>query len=225
VTGSSARICTGSFVLGCGNPACSDLDVLVVASRALGVSERDMLGTLPSGSYDVPGWPRPLELSVLTRDRLLPWRHPAPFDLHVSWRGTSGPGLDPDLSAHVTVARQAGVPLVGPPAAEVLPQVPRRDFVAALAEDVEYCIAKSHPSPYAILSLARVWASLAEPGILHTKETGALWALPRLPPQHCRALELALESYRTDGADIDVGEDEARAYVEHVAAEARRLLP
>ena len=68
----------GSFALGCGNPNRSDLDLLVVTRRALTAAERDAFAVLPQGKLDLPGWPRPLELSSLTLDQVHPWRHPLP---------------------------------------------------------------------------------------------------------------------------------------------------
>jgi len=213
----------GSLALGGFNPRSSDVDLLIVTRRALDDRERRALTTLPNGSYDEPGWPRPLELSVLTEGQLRPWRHPAPFDFHLSSAGISGPGVDPDLAAHVTVARRAGVSLLGPPPAEVFPEVPHEDFVAALRSDFDHCLALTATPSYAILSLARIWASLAEPDVQHTKVSGAEWALPRLPPDDRRPLELALASYRGDGGQLDVGGDEVSAYVASVAEKVRGL--
>jgi streptomycin 3"-adenylyltransferase len=210
----------GSFALGCGNPNRSDLDLLVVTRRALTAKERDAFGDLPAGSYEKPGWPRPLELSSLTLDELRPWRHPTPYDLHLTARGTVGPGEDPDLAAHVTVTRRAGIALAGPPPADVFPEVPREDYEDSLRRDFDWSLASAPKyRRYAILSVARIWASLAEPDELHTKETGAVWALARLPAELARPLELALESYRTHGGEIDVTADEFRAYAGHVASE------
>jgi streptomycin 3"-adenylyltransferase len=210
----------GSFALGCGNPNRSDLDLLVVTRRALTAKERDAFGDLPAGSYEKPGWPRPLELSSLTLDQLRPWRHPTPYDLHLTARGTVGPGEDPDLAAHVTVTRRAGIALAGPPPADVFPEVPREDYEDSLRRDFDWSLASAPKyRRYAILSVARIWASLAEPDELHTKETGAVWALARLPAELARPLELALESYRTHGGEIDVTADEFRAYAGHVASE------
>jgi streptomycin 3"-adenylyltransferase len=210
----------GSFALGCGNPNRSDLDLLVVTRRALTAKERDAFGDLPAGSYEKPGWPRPLELSSLTIDQLRPWRHPTPYDLHLTARGTVGPGEDPDLAAHVTVTRRAGIALAGPPPADVFPEVPREDYEDSLRRDFDWSLASAPKyRRYAILSVARIWASLAEPDELHTKETGAVWALARLPAELARPLELALESYRTHGGEIDVTADEFRAYAGHVASE------
>jgi streptomycin 3"-adenylyltransferase len=213
----------GSFALGCGNPSRSDLDLLVVTRRALTAKERDAFEDLPAGSYEKPGWPRPLELSSLTLDQLRPWRHPTPYDVHLTTRGVVGPGEDPDLAAHITVLRRAGVAVDGPPPAEVFPEVPRADYEDSLRRDFEWSLASAPKyRRYAVLSLARIWASLAERDRLHTKETGAVWALERLPAELQRPLEVALESYRTHGGDLDVGDEEFRRYTAHIAAELER---
>lgn len=213
----------GSLALGCFNPRCSDLDLLVVTRRPLADRERAALETLPRGVPGEPGWPRPVELSVLVEEQLRPWRHPTPYDAHLSSGAVQGAGVDPDLAAHVTVVRQAGVALVGPPAVDVFPEVPRGDFVASLLGDVEYCLTKRARSRYAILGLARVWATLAEPDVLHNKATGAEWALERLPPARRTVLERALESYRGEGGELDVGHSEFDAYAEDVAARIANL--
>ena len=213
----------GSFALGCGNPNRSDLDLLVVTRRALTEDERAAFPGLPAGSYERPGWPRPLELSSLTLDQLHPWRHPTPYDLHLWPGGTKGPGEDPDLAAHVTVTRRAGIALYGPPPIRVFPDVPRADYEDALLRDFDsaWWVTGRSEMRYAILSLPRIWATLAEPDELHTKESAAEWALPRLPADLRRPLELALESYRTHGRDLDFEADEFRRYADHVAAEVR----
>jgi predicted nucleotidyltransferase len=213
----------GSLALGCFNQRCSDIDLLVVTRRPLDDGERVALRDLPHGFDDRPGWPRPLELSVLTADQLRPWRQPTPYDFHLSSAGVSGPGLDGDLAAHVTVTRRAGVVLFGPAPAEVFPEVPRADFVAALRSDLDHCLGPNAAPAYAILSLARIWASLAEPDVLHTKVSGAEWALARLPPATRPPLERALASYRGDGGDVDVAPDELTAYAAYAAERARDL--
>ena len=215
----------GSFALGCGNPNRSDLDVLVVTRRALSPAEREAFAVLPAGALYRPGWPRPLELSSLTLDQLHPWRYPTPYDLHLTHRGIAGPGEDPDLAAHITVARRAGVALAGPPPADVFPEVPRADYEDSLRRDFQWSLEnapeESRYLRYATLTVARIWATLAEPDDLHTKETGALWALERLPAELRRPLELALESYRTHGRDLDIDPDEFRRYADYVAARVR----
>ena len=94
---------------------------------------------------------------------------------------------------------------------------PCRDFQWSLENAPE----ESRYLRYATLTVARIWATLAEPDDLHTKETGALWALERLPAELRRPLELALESYRTHGRDLDIDPDEFRRYADYVAARVR----
>lgn len=215
----------GSFALGCGNPNRSDLDVLVVTRRALATDERAAFAELPAGSYDEPGWPRPLELSSLTLEQLRPWRHPTPYDLHLATPRIVGPGEDPDLAAHVTVTRRAGIALAGPPPLELFPQVPRSHYEDALLRDFDasWWLADPQHMRYAILSLPRIWATLAEPDVLHTKETAAVWALERVPADVRRPLELALESYRTHGRDLEVDRPELEAFARAIESEVRRL--
>ena len=216
----------GSFALGCGNPNRSDLDLLVVTKRPLTADEREKFAELPAGALYQPGWPRPIELSSLTLDQLHPWRHPTPYDLHLTHRGVVGPGEDADLAAHLTVARRAGIALDGPEPAQVFPEVPRADYEDSLLRDFEWSLAHAREEPryerYAILSIARIWASLAEPPVLHTKESGAAWALARLPHGLRTPLEQALASYRTHGRDLDLDREEFDSYADYVAGKVRR---
>lgn len=59
------------------------------------------------------------------------------------------------------------------------------------------------------------------------KESGAVWALERLPAEHRRPLELALESYRTHGRDLELELErtEFDAYAQVVAEEVRLIHP
>jgi streptomycin 3"-adenylyltransferase len=208
----------GSLVLGCFNPARSDVDVLAVTDRRM--SREDMARLVPillesSGDWD-PGLPRPLEISFLPRAALHPWRHPTPYDLHFgeTWRPAFETGLDevlpgqtepdPDLAAHITVLHAHGVVLYGAPIADVFPAVPRKDYVDSLARDFAWCRDEGHTAArYAILSMTRVWATLAT-GEIHSKDSGAAWAAERVPDELRPLVERALESYRGDGLDFPV---------------------
>lgn len=219
----------GSLALGCFNPRASDLDVLVVTRRATTPEERGALGGLfrRISGPKAPGDRRPLELSVLASEQLDRWRHPPPYDLHYSERHRDGDlpadGEDADLAAHVTVARGVGVALVGPPAREVFPEVPTADLHAALLADFDWCmeIAYKHPG-YAVLSMARVWAALATGG-LHSKATGAEWALPKLPRKLRPPLERALASYLSGGGVIELTDDELARYRGFIAERVRSI--
>jgi len=207
----------GSYALGCFNPERSDLDVIAIADTAPTVEERERLTTLlatvtgPAGPLepDEPPPLRPLEFHLLLPGDLHPWRHPSPFELH--WHDSPiERGRDRDLAAHVTVARRAGIALVGPPAREVFPDVPWSDFEDALRADLAWT-RENGRELYRVLSPLRVWAAL-ETKAPHSKASAARWALPRLPGDLRPVAERALVAYEGAGA------------FEHTQDELERLL-
>jgi hypothetical protein len=177
----------GSLTLGCFNPALSDLDLLAVTKRPLTPAQREALGPLLASSGRI-------EVSFLPAPSLRPWRHPAPYDLHFSRKtGLVGPGEDEDLAAHVTVARHSGVALIGPPVADVFPPVPWEHYEDSLRNDLVGC--REHDDQlYAVLSPARIWATLTDHAV-HSKASGAAWALERAPEQFRSLLAQAQDAY------------------------------
>ncbi|WP_336215563.1 aminoglycoside adenylyltransferase domain-containing protein [Nonomuraea sp. LPB2021202275-12-8] len=65
---------------------------------------------------------------------------------------------DPDLAAHITVARRRGVTLLGPPAAAVFAPVPHTDYLAAILDDLAQVLDGGlQESPcYGVLNACRV---------------------------------------------------------------------
>lgn len=214
----------GSLALGCFNPARSDIDLLAVVSRPLELEEKLALTDV---LLHVSAAPYGIELHVLSDDQLRNWRHPSPFELHygeshreplafepVAVLERMDP-TDPDLAAHVKVAHAAGIALVGPPASDVFPEIPWHDYADALRRDLEWT-RTARSALYGVLSPCRVWASL-ESGEVHSKASGAEWALTRLPAELRPQVELALASYCGAGEAIDFDDDQRRglhAYVE-----------
>ncbi len=216
----------GSLVFGCFNPARSDVDLIAVTRVPLDQDSRTRAFDLlqhESGSYDRPGWPRPLELSSLGADDVRPWRYPTPYDLHYSSGATEdrGRGVDHDLAAHIWILRHRGRVLGGPPVDEVFPDVPYEDYLDSIARDFAWCRGGGHRWPrYAILSMTRFWAATVS-GELHSKDSAGEWALERLPAELRALVEGALESYRGDGRDFAVDADQAERLAVFIAAEAR----
>jgi glyoxylase-like metal-dependent hydrolase (beta-lactamase superfamily II)/predicted nucleotidyltransferase len=204
----------GSLALGSFNPALSDLDLLVLTKQRLTPTQRGALTPLLARSG-------PVEISFLVASSLRPWRHPAPYDLHFSWqtRRSVGPGEDPDLAAHITVLRQSGVALVGPPVAEVFPDPPWADYEDSLRRDLETC-GEHGGRLYAVLSPARIWATLTE-RVVHSKESGAAWAIERAPEEYRPLLSQALETYRTGTSEPSFTRDEVRPFVDFVIDQLR----
>lgn len=193
----------GSLTFGCCNPLQSDLDLLVVVRDRLQDTTR---GAIDSVVRARSRRPLPLEVSVLAEPTLRPWRHPARYELHYSERYRSGnspgPGRDPDLAAHLTVARERGVALIGPAPSQCFPRVPWHDYVVAILDDFKLC-SERLTRTYAVLSMSRVWATLATHEV-HSKESGALWAMSAL--EEPSIVSEALESYRA-GASRDFAAD------------------
>ncbi len=120
------------------------------------------------------------------------------------------------------IVHHSGKVLAGTPPAETLPVPPAADYGEAILYDAEWCREHVLDQPrYVVLSLARVWATLAT-GEVHSKASGAEWSLPRLPAELAALLRHALAVYRGEAAEGDWSEDELERYVECVGSEIDR---
>jgi streptomycin 3"-adenylyltransferase len=170
----------GSIALGGYRPDRSDVDVLVVVGRPLTDEQASLLGRR-LGESELPCPAQGLELSVVTTEALSDATDRPRFELHV---GTaehvvvrdSGRG-DPDLVMHMAVCRGLGLALAGPPAAVLLPEVPRPRLLAALDGEMDW--GERHGSPtYCVLNACRAMR-FAQEGVLCSKLDGGRWALAR----------------------------------------------
>lgn len=208
----------GSLAMGGFNPVRSDLDLLAVTREALSPAARQAVVALLLGRS---GQPCPIEISFLRRADLAPWRYPTPFDLHYSetWRAhyealladahphawevdaAGGPPCDSDLAAHLTVARARGVRLWGVAIAAALPQPPREDYLASLAEDLAWALERLAQAPeHVVLNLCRTLAYLRE-GSVFSKAEGGAWALGCLPLALHPPIRAALATYAAPPGD------------------------
>ena len=197
----------GSLAMGSFTLERSDIDVLAVTAEPLTAGERRALAAL---LLRVSRAPRPIEISVLSRGDLHPWRYPPPYQLHYSedwreryaaalavddpaaWELPSPPPTDPDLATHITVTRARGRVLAGAPIAEVLPPVPLVDYRAAIVADFAWAYARREADPvYFVLNTCRVLAAV-EDGEVRSKVEGAAWALAALPTAFHRLIGAAL---------------------------------
>lgn len=201
----------GSLAMGCFNPRRSDIDLLVVTAHPLSIeAKRSLIELLLRISRS----PHPVEISFLQRDDLFPWQYPTPFDLHYSedWREQYSRDLqgddwrrwndirhrDPDLAAHITIARARGICLLGMPPATALPPVPPKDYLDSIISDLEWAHERAAKFPtYGILNACRVLAYLRE-GHIYSKVEGGEWGLAALPPAFHPAIRSALAAYRDD---------------------------
>lgn len=185
----------------------SDVDVFAVTGAATTHAQRARLvGRLLdlSGAGAAHGQERPVELTLVRLAEVRPWRFPPVREFQYGeWlrdayeRGqTPEPEVDEDLALLVAMVRQRGVALIGPPAAELLDPVPADDVRRATVAGIPALLDELETDTRnVVLTLARVWATLATGDIL-SKDAAADWALTRLPEQdravlaHARAVYL-----------------------------------
>ena len=175
----------GSAALGDYVPGRSDLDVQAVSTRRL---ERPALIEL-AAALDHEALPCPalkLEFVLYAADDLHDPAGPA-FQLNLN----TGPGvarhvaLDPGgdppfwFVIDIAIGRQRGVPLSGPPPAEVFPDLPRQLVVESLARALDWYDASDESPAQTVLAACRTWA-WASDGRWRSKEESVRWADERL---------------------------------------------
>ena len=200
----------GSAVMGCFNPAKSDLDLLIVVENTMedDVKRRYMDMVLRLNA-EAPA--KGLELSVLRREACANFVHPMPFELHFSvahldWYCAdledyvrSMKGVDPDLAAHITILHHKGVTLWGAPIRDVFAPVPRKAYMNSIWQDVADATEQILRDPvYMTLNLCRVMAFSRE-GLILSKEEGGRWGLGNLPWDYYDFVKMALNAYLSDG--------------------------
>ncbi|MEV8022102.1 aminoglycoside adenylyltransferase family protein [Streptomyces sp. NPDC086554] len=192
----------------------SDVDVFAVVERPLSARQRRRL---VEGLLDVSSWPprgetvRPVELTVVVRREVGPWRYPPRCEFQYGeWlreeyeRGRlPSPVPSPDLAPLITMVLMAATPLAGPPPGEVLAPVPRADLTRAMLAGVPDLLADianladlAADTRNVVLTLARIWLTLAT-GTITSKDAAADWALARLPEEHRPVLAHARAVYVT----------------------------
>lgn len=219
----------------------SDIDVLVTVDARLDSRVRR---ALMMGLLQVSAWPgthascRALEVTVLVRADVVPWRYPPRRELQFGeWlraglQAGRAPAAenDHDLAILLTQVRQRSLSLFGPPAADVFEPVPEADFRRALIDTARQW---NQPSDWqgdernVVLALARLWFSAVTGGVA-PKHLAAQWALERLPDVHGAVMEQARLAYLGHGADDPARRDEdvaalvryVRAHIEQACAAA-----
>ncbi|MEU0585370.1 aminoglycoside adenylyltransferase family protein [Streptomyces sp. NPDC006132] len=203
----------GSATLGGLRPH-SDVDVLAVVREPTTHGQRR---ALVEELLEVSGrGRRPVEMTIVVRDAVRPWRYPPACDfLYGEWlredfeRGVvPAPGLSPDLAPVLTMVLLADAPLYGPRPAELLDPVPAADLRRAIVAGVPELMGELETDTRnVLLTLARVWSTLATGGI-RSKDAAAAWAIERLPAAHRPVLAHARAVYlgeeREGWDDLDV---------------------
>ncbi|MET9293638.1 aminoglycoside adenylyltransferase family protein [Streptomyces sp. NPDC003077] len=191
-----------------------------------GVSEgvsKDVLGGVRGRSRG----PRPVEVTVVVRDDVVPWRFPPVSDLvYGEWLREEfeagkvpAPGPDPDLAILLAGVREHGRTLVGPPARELFAPVPDEDVRRAIADSLPDLLhGLRGDDRNVVLTLARMWVTLST-GEIVPKDVAARWVRDRLPAEHRPVLDLARDAYVGERADDWSGlVEDVDAFAEFAAA-------
>jgi streptomycin 3"-adenylyltransferase len=222
--------------MGCFNPARSDVDLLVVTERPMPIATKwRVIQVL----LRLSGAPSPIEISFLDRGQLRPWSHPTPFDLHYGeahreqyerdlrsggWKDWDVRSQrDDDLAGHMKVARCRGVSLWGAPIDEILPEVPRSDYLASVLADLRWSRDRAGVTlDYRLLNLARAWGYLRTDAVMSKREGGE-WALAALPEEYAAPIKTALRVYGGDAKGYILDDESILETVEYLEQRVEEL--
>ncbi|WP_304165011.1 aminoglycoside adenylyltransferase family protein [Lonsdalea britannica] len=186
----------------------SDIDLLVTIREPLDTIQRKALmqGFLamsaPPGISDNY---RALEVTIVLYSHVVPWQYPPSREMQFGeWlRNDIQLGIyepaqpDPDISILLTNARKASVPIIGESAEALFDAIPKRDLLQTFRYILELW---KEPSDLQgdelniILTLARIWYSVAT-GAIVSKDEAAAWLTPQLPVEHATTLQMARSEY------------------------------
>jgi len=185
---SCALVVHGSIALNDFHLGQSDIDILGFVDTPVTATQlRAVMEVLVRHSLQ----PAPIEFSLLDRQLLTAWVHPAPFLVHYSesWRVAMTGALadpqhewlsvrhDPDLSAHLAVAHARGIVVAG---AVTIPAPTVADAWAAVWYDIKDAASQVDDQPISvILNLCRtLW--WRQTGQVVSKSAGGVLVLPQL---------------------------------------------
>jgi hypothetical protein len=176
----------GSAAVGDFSPSRSDVDGVAVVSGELTDQERNLLAQ-ELGPSALPCLGTGLEFHVVAASTLVRVTDAPPFEMHIATdtkngreRFVDGVGRagDADLVMHYAVLKARGITLLGPPASELFPEVPRDRMLSALRSELDWGLENASPS-YQALNAARAWR-FVETGEIVSKTEGGEWARSRM---------------------------------------------
>jgi streptomycin 3"-adenylyltransferase len=195
----------GSLLQGGARPQ-SDIDILVILKRRTEeVSRKALISSLLKiSSYPVSAdGVRPLEVTLLVKDEISPWSHPAKKDLifgewlRSSLEGGSIPpaSFDPDLTLILAQVRSSNVRLLGAAATDLIPEISDNDIRTAIRDSLPSLIGYTKGDERnVILTLARMLVTL-ETGKFFSKDQAVDEIIESIPPAYRETLLLAKTGY------------------------------
>ncbi|SFX80778.1 protein of unknown function [Paracoccus pantotrophus] len=226
----------GSAVSGGLRPQ-SDIDLLAIVAQGLAEDRRARLLAallrISARHPARPGGPRCIELLVV-RAPDLAHGFPARAEfLYGEWlRGdfeageSPLPSRDPEYTLLLAQAQRQARPLFGPPAAEMLPEIPLSHIRRAMRDALPALLAGlPGDGRNVLLTLARMWHT-ASTGVFVAKDAAAAWAMPQIPdPQDVAVLDHARRAYLGEAAEeCRLRGNEARRLAQHLRDRILALL-
>lgn len=224
----------GSAVMGCFNPAESDIDlILVVKDEVPDTTKRQFMDMVVELNSRAPK--KGLELSIVKEEVCKPFVYPTPFELHFSvahlnWYRANPEdyvakmkGTDKDLAAHFTIIYHRGKVLYGKAIREVFAEVNRDAYMDSIWCDIEGAVEDVLDNPmYIILNLCRV-LGYKEEGLILSKKEGGEWMLRQLTEKDHGTLTgdfsgliaTALKEYAA-GEKMELQEDLGRRFAQYM---------
>ena len=223
----------GSAVMGCFNPAKSDLDLIVVVKQSMSDDKkRTYMEMVVELNEKAPA--KGIEMSIVKQSVCKPFVYPTPFELHFSvahldWYRKNPDdyvskmkGEDKDLAAHFTVINHRGKCLYGASVKDIFADVPVQDYIDSIWNDIAEAEEEITDNPmYIILNLARVLAYIKD-GLVLSKKEGGEWALKNVHERYHSLIQNALTEYAEDvniAYDTNLAKDYAKCMVGAIAGE------
>lgn len=209
----------GSLAMGCFKEDSSDIDIVAVIKRRLSIEVKQELNRVMIEVSDILG--KNIELSIVTQTQLGQFQYPTPIEFQFSddtKEKFQNGELDLqvanksyDLAAHLVIAKNFGVSLVGPDASTIFPDIPKPIYLDSIARDSEWSYNRlkngehgyCRVPKYAVLNYCRVLA-LIEADQITSKESGAEWGLKNLPAEFKPIIAEAFKEYQKAASSLEV---------------------
>ncbi|HHV67675.1 MAG TPA: DUF4111 domain-containing protein [Ochrobactrum intermedium] len=191
----------------------SDIDLIAVVDRGMTADERaKFLASLLTLSGRHPAalnGTRCLEVMVFSRRDLAHHLFPARVEfVYGEWLRdafeageTPMPAHDPEFTLVLAQARQEAIPLFGPDADRLLPEVSQEVVRHAMRNLLPVLLdSLNEDTRNVLLTLARMWRT-ASSGDFVSKDEAVIWAVPKLTEQDASTLDHARRAYLGEVSD------------------------